>query len=120
MNVKFRRQVPIGPYIADFLCIDVKLILEIDGDSHYEDGAQEHDRKRDAFLQEKGFAVLRLSNRRVLEDTDTVVTHIVECLEELGGPSPSLAATRSTLSRGERENGPSSSLAATRSTLSNS
>ena len=63
MNRKFRRQVPIGPYIADFLCADAKLILEIDGDSHYEHGAQERDRKRDAFLQDKEFTVLRLSNR---------------------------------------------------------
>ena len=58
------------------------------GDSHYEHGAQERDRKRDAFLQEKGFTVLRLSNRRVLEDTDAIVAHIVECLEEYGSPSP--------------------------------
>lgn len=88
MNVKFRRQVPIGPYIADFLCADAKLIIEIDGDSHYEGGAQDHDRKRDAFLQEKGFAVLRLSNRKVLEDTDAIIEHIVGLLEEGGSPSP--------------------------------
>lgn len=88
MNMKFRRQVPIGPYITDFLCVDIKLIVEIDGDSHYEQGAQEHDRKRDAFLREKGFAVLRLSNRRILENTDDVVQHIVELLEGMGSPSP--------------------------------
>ena len=88
MNRKFRRQVPIGPYIADFLCADAKLILEIDGDSHYEDGAQERDRKRDAFLQERGCIVIRLSNRMVLENTDAMVARIVECLEEYGSPSP--------------------------------
>ena len=63
-------------------------MIEIDGDAHYQEGAQEHDRIRDAFLREKGFIVLRLSNRRVLENTDDVVQHIVEVLEEMGSPSP--------------------------------
>lgn len=86
--MKFRRQVPIGPYIADFLCVDAKLILEIDGDSHYEGNAQEHDRQRDIFLQEKGFTVVRLSNRRVREDTDAIIEYIVGLLEKWGSPSP--------------------------------
>lgn len=88
MNVKFRRQVPIGPYIADFLCIERKIIIEVDGDSHYQNGAQEHDRKRDTFLREKGFTVLRLSNRQVLVNTDGIIEHIVGWLEEQGSPSP--------------------------------
>lgn len=88
MGIKFRRQVPIGPYIADFLCVEEKLILEIDGDSHYEDGAQEHDRQRDAFLQKKGFTVLRLSNRQVLQETEAIIDRIVEFLEALLRPSP--------------------------------
>ena len=86
--MKFRRQVPIGPYIADFLCVETRLIIEIDGDSHYDDGAQEHDRRRDVFLRGKGFTVLHLSNRQVLEETDAIMERIVECLEEQGCPSP--------------------------------
>ena len=93
MNRKFRRQVPIGPYIADFLCADAKLILEIDGDSHYEDGAQERDRKRDAFLQERGCIVIRLSNRAPHPNP----------LPRGEGTLPLTLA----LSRGEREHGPS-------------
>ena len=86
--MKFRRQVPVGPYIADFLCVETRLIIEVDGDSHYDNDAQEHDRKRDVFLREKGFTVLRLSNRQVLEETDAIVERIVECLETRGCPSP--------------------------------
>lgn len=66
-------------------------IIEIDGDSHYEVGAQEHDHKRDAFLREKGFTLLRLSNRKVLEDMDGIMQYIVGLLEAWGSPSPSLA-----------------------------
>ena len=54
-GIKFRRQVPIGPYIVDFLYIQKKLIIEIDGDSHYEPGAKEKDAIREAYLREMGF-----------------------------------------------------------------
>ena len=57
-GLKFRRQVPIGPYIADFLSKEAKLIVEFDGPNHDE----AYDRMRDGWLQGQGFRVLRFAN----------------------------------------------------------
>jgi very-short-patch-repair endonuclease len=70
--LKFRRQAPIRPYIADFVCFEHRLIVEADGSQHAE---SPHDEKRDAFLAIQGFSVLRfwnaeiLTNARMVEDT---------------------------------------------------
>ncbi len=61
-GLKFRRQVPLGPYIADFFCAELGLILEADGDSH----SALRDLIRDRWLQDKSFRTLRLSNRDIL------------------------------------------------------
>jgi very-short-patch-repair endonuclease len=66
---KFRRQTVIGPYICDFFCPAKGLILELDGDTH----VAEADAERDAFLNAKGFAVLRFSNRDVVENLEGVL-----------------------------------------------
>src|SRR3977135_1426650 len=58
----FRRQVPIRNYIADFICFSVKLIVELDGESHDFDERQKADRRRDAFFASEGFHVLRFTN----------------------------------------------------------
>ena len=55
-GIKFRRQVPIGKYIADFVCLDAKLVIEVDGSQHAESG---QDSARDAELRRGGFRVLR-------------------------------------------------------------
>lgn len=73
---KFRRQVPIGPYIVDFLCTEKKLIVEIDGDSHYEPGAQEQDGKREAYLRTQGFDVLRVGNRQTIQELNAVLAKL--------------------------------------------
>ena len=65
-GLKFRRQVPLGPYIADFACVEAKLIIEADGGQH--GGAR--DEARDAWLQTSGFRVIRLWNSEVLEHGD--------------------------------------------------
>ena len=57
---KFRRQHPIGPYIVDFVCLSAKLVVELDGGQHA--GQRSYDEKRDAFLSERGFRVLRIWN----------------------------------------------------------
>jgi len=77
---KFRRQVPLGPYIIDFLCVEKNLIIEIDGDSHYEQGAQERDEKREAYLRAQGFDVLRVGNRKVVQELDTVLAKLGQAL----------------------------------------
>ncbi len=55
-GLKFRRQVPIGPYIVDFLCVSARLIVEADGSQH---GQSIRDERRDAYLARQGWAVVR-------------------------------------------------------------
>jgi len=74
---KVRRQHPIGPYIADFFCSAARLAIEIDGESHNRVDQLEHDRVRDAFFEENGYQVLRVSAVDVLKALDAVVATIV-------------------------------------------
>ena len=64
--IQFKRQYLIGPYYADFYCYRAKFIVELDGSQHCEPEAIHYDAARTAFLQQQGFAVLRLSNRDVM------------------------------------------------------
>ena len=72
-NVKFRRQVPIGCYIVDFLCIEHRLIVEADGSQHAD---SLHDQTRDAWLVSEGYRVLRFWNREVLRERQSVLDTI--------------------------------------------
>ena len=58
---KFRRQHPLGPYILDFYCAEVRLAVEIDGQSHWSAEQEAHDARRDAYLAARGIETLRLS-----------------------------------------------------------
>ncbi|HAI98652.1 TPA: endonuclease domain-containing protein [Candidatus Peribacteria bacterium] len=80
---KFRRQVPFGPYVVDFLCVERKLIIEIDGDSHYELGVQEYDEKRERYLRAHGFEVIRFGNRQTCTAIDDVLAELMHVLEHL-------------------------------------
>ncbi|PBC08333.1 DUF559 domain-containing protein [Mesorhizobium sp. WSM3859] len=73
-NIKFKRQVPIGRFVADFLCAEAKLIVEIDGSQHAE---SRHDQERDAALKVRGFRVLRFWNDDVLKELDAVCDTII-------------------------------------------
>jgi very-short-patch-repair endonuclease len=75
-GIKFRRQVPLGPYIADFLCAEKNIVIEIDGDSHYEPGAKKHDENKDSYLCSHGFLVLRFGNRQTIENLKWVLMEI--------------------------------------------
>jgi very-short-patch-repair endonuclease len=77
---KFRRQHPVGPYFADFACVECRLVVELDGGQHYDDEGLRRDAARTTVLQEHGFAVLRLSNRDVLSETEAVLQVIHERL----------------------------------------
>ena len=79
-GLKFRRQVPVGPYIVDFLCFERKVIIEVDGDSHYEEGAQERDRKREQYLRRQGFTIFRCGEAQAVENVDTVLERLAEFL----------------------------------------
>lgn len=75
-GLKFRRQAPIGPFIVDFFCAGVKLIIELDGASHADRG--EYDLKRQAFLVKAGYRVLRIDNDDILgADIEPVLLAIV-------------------------------------------
>ncbi len=77
-GVRFRRQVPIGPYIADFACFKIKLIIEVDGSQHVD--AAGYDARRTAFLQERGFRVLRVWNNDMLARPESVVEMVYSAI----------------------------------------
>ena len=75
----FRRQVVIGPYIADFACHRAKLVIEVDGQSHSHDRAIKKDAIRTAFLEREGYRVLRVTNDDVYRNaTDIIHAVLVE------------------------------------------
>jgi very-short-patch-repair endonuclease len=78
-GIKFRRQVPIGPFIADFATLERKLVVELDGGQHLE---SESDRKRDSYLAENGYRVLRFWNHEILGDPDSVLARIRGALKQ--------------------------------------
>jgi BirA family biotin operon repressor/biotin-[acetyl-CoA-carboxylase] ligase len=73
-GAKFSRQMPVGPWFADFLCRELALVVELDGFSH--DIAPERDARRDAWMAAHGFTVLRFTNAEVHENIEGVVTAI--------------------------------------------
>jgi|SRR3989339_4593 len=75
-GVKFRRQVNIGPYIADFLCKECHLIVEVDGGIHKTRTQREHDAVRDRYLRGCGFTVFRVKNEEVRSDLPAVLDRI--------------------------------------------
>jgi very-short-patch-repair endonuclease len=76
-GAKFRRQHPIGPFVADSCCTQGKVVVELDGGQHAEDVAA--DEKRSRFLEAKGYRVLRFWNHDVLGNTEAVLERIAEC-----------------------------------------
>ena len=80
---KFRRQVPIAPYIVDFICLEASLIIELDGGQHAEAAA--YDTARTSVLQQRGYRVIRFWNNDVLQQTDAVLAVIAKALSENGG-----------------------------------
>ena len=74
VGFKFRRQEPIGRYIADFVCFKARLIVELDGSQHLDQS--EHDAVRDAWLQSQGFVVLRFWNNEWDSQPEAVAERI--------------------------------------------
>jgi very-short-patch-repair endonuclease len=72
-ELSFRRQVPFRNYIADFVCLSVKLIVELDGESHDFTERQKADQHRDAFFESEGFHILRFTNEQVMSNLEGVV-----------------------------------------------
>ncbi|MBC7109313.1 MAG: endonuclease domain-containing protein [Methanomassiliicoccales archaeon] len=78
---KFRRQVPIGPYIVDFLCPEKRVIVEIDGGQHNFPDERSRDLERTRFLESKGYKVLRFWNNEVLGNPEGVLSVILEACQ---------------------------------------
>ena len=79
---KFTRQKPLGPYIADFYCSRHKLVIELDGDSHYVGNAKAYDERRSARLEASGIRVLRFTNADVMQNFEAVCQLIVVALRD--------------------------------------
>jgi very-short-patch-repair endonuclease len=75
-GLRFRKQHPIGPYIADFACVRAKLIVEVDGATHGTDAQVAHDARRTAFLRNLGWHELRVTNDDVYKLLDSVMAFI--------------------------------------------
>ena len=91
-QLKFRRQLPISGYIVDFVCLEEKVIVEVDGGQHND--RQVQDARRTAVLEKSGFRVLRFWNNEVLEKLDSVLEEILRAVEAPPSPQPSPASWR--------------------------
>jgi very-short-patch-repair endonuclease len=79
---KFRRQHRIGPYFADFCCIQQRLIIELDGGQHATQEEERRDATRTAYLREQGFRVIRFWNEQVNRETNAVLEAIYAALTD--------------------------------------
>jgi len=103
LGVKFRRQHPLGNYIADFACLAPKLIVELDGSQHQ--ARQVYDAQRDAFFRAQGFDVLRFASNDPFINLDGVRQAIANRLVELAPPAPIPTFPR----RGKEQDNPGAS-----------
>ena len=104
-GLRFRRQQPVGPYIADFFCAMAKLIVELDGGQHGEKRAVVYDENRTRWLAERGYRVMRFPNEDVFKNRQIIVDAIVHHCEEHGIPLPEKSLRDfSTLPQGEGGN----------------
>ena len=89
---KFKRQLPVGPYIVDFICLAERLIIEVDGGQHVDSQSDLH---RDHWLKDQGFRVLRFWNNEVLNNSDGVLEVLIKHLGPTStAPSPGRADAR--------------------------
>jgi very-short-patch-repair endonuclease len=77
-GLKFRRQHPLGRFIVDFYCAEKKLVIEVDGDTHFTPEQMEYDAARTEWLEEQGLRVARVTNDEVMENLDAVLEWIAK------------------------------------------
>ena len=82
-GLKFRRQHPIGPYVTDFCCVAARLVIEVDGIVHDMSDVPARDERRDCYLKDKGFEVLRIPANEVLLDVSAVAETVVRAASPL-------------------------------------
>ena len=90
LGFKFRRQHGIGPYIVDFYCPALRLVIELDGEVHGISSVKERDIKRQKFLENLNLTIMRYLNEMILESLEAVVQDIYNACLQLTTPSPSL------------------------------
>lgn len=95
---RFRRQQPIGPFVADFYCSVAKLVVELDGSQHGADGNRAYDERRTQYLSALGYRVLRFTNQELLQNCEGVLESIARAIEFA---PPRTREARSTLPQGE-------------------
>ena len=82
-GASFRRETPIGPYVADFAWLSARIVIEVDGDSHETDQGRRHDKRRDAFLAAEGFTVIRFDNDQVIDSPNYVFLEVEKRLSHV-------------------------------------
>ena len=100
LGAKIRRQVPLGPYVADFVCFEAKIIIELDGGQH---AGSKSDAVRDGYFAARGYRVLRFWNNDALKNREGVLTRIAEALDH--SPGTPLRGAPPSPSRGEGRKG---------------
>jgi very-short-patch-repair endonuclease len=100
LGEKFRREHPLGSYTLDFVCLELRLVLEVDGKQHLSEEGLQRDARRDAFLRVQGFTVLRFRGFEVTQDKAALRKRIEQAVRELRSVCPSPR----NLARGERLN----------------
>jgi very-short-patch-repair endonuclease len=88
---KFRHQHPAGPYVFDFYCATVRLVIEVDGEAHSRGDRPERDDARDAWCAEQGMRVMRIAALDVMRDLDAVSRGIMSACGDEGADFPSTA-----------------------------
>jgi very-short-patch-repair endonuclease len=76
LGCKFRRQYSVGLFVVDFFSVEIKLGIELDGDSHFQPGAPEYDRERQQFIESFGIRIVRILNTGIYENLDGVLEMI--------------------------------------------
>ena len=79
---KFTRQKPLGGYIADFYCAAARLVVELDGDSHFSSGGEQYDQRRTEMLELQGIRVIRFTNLEVMQQFEGVCARIEKALAD--------------------------------------
>lgn len=87
LKLKFRRQYSIGPFVLDFYCPEIRLAIEIDGDSHFQEEEIEYDKERQRYIEDKRIKFLRFTNEDVYKNINEVLNDIAK---NTPPPTPSL------------------------------
>ena len=103
LGEKFKREYPLGPYTLDFVCIELKLNIEVDGKDHLTEEGKRHDLLRDAYLQRLGYTVLRINGFRVTQDPLSIRNEIEAIVRALRSQCPSPPTPLPEAGRGEQE-----------------